>query len=78
MILNLAVWSSLHTLFGTVEEVRRFGVRIFVPDLGTLDPVSAVIAAGAFPAVFRLKLGMIRVLAGSVAAGAAWHLIFRG
>ncbi len=78
VILNLAVWFSLHTLFGTVEEARRFGVRLFLPDPGTLDPASAVIAVGAFLAVFRFKLGMIRTLAGSVAVGAIWYLIYRG
>jgi chromate transporter len=78
VILNLAVWFSLHTLFGTVEEARHFGIRLYRPDLGTLDPVSAVIAVGAFISVFRFKLGMLHTLIGSVAVGAIWYLFFRG
>ena len=78
VVLNLVVWFSLHTLFGRVEEMRRFGIRLFVPDPGTLDPASALIAFGAFIALFRLKVGMIRTLAGSVAVGALWYVIFRG
>ena len=69
VILNLAVWFSVHTLFARVDEVRAFGARLLVPDWGTLDPISLVLAAAAMVAIFRFHLGMVPVLLGSVVAG---------
>ena len=74
VILNLAVWFSLHTLFAEVAEVRRLGLRLLVPAWGTLDPAALVIAAGAFLALFRFQLGMLKTLAASAAAGLLWYL----
>ncbi|MFP5285696.1 MAG: chromate transporter, partial [Thermoanaerobaculia bacterium] len=78
VILNLAVWFALHTLFGEVDEVRRTGLRLLVPVWSTLDPAALVIAIGAFLALFRWKIGMLKTLAASAAAGLAWWLIARG
>lgn len=74
VILNLAVWFSLHTLFGQVDEVRRLGLRLQVPVWSTLDPAALVIAAFAFLALFRWKLGLLKTLAASAAAGLVWVL----
>jgi chromate transporter len=75
VVLNLAVWFSLHTLFGRVEELRRWGVRLYVPDWTTLDPGAVLIAAAAFLALFRFKIGMIPTLAGSAALGLVYYLL---
>ncbi len=75
VIFNLAVWFSLHTLFGEVGEVRQGPLRLLVPDAGTLDPAALVIATGAFLALFRWKLGMLKTLAGSAAAGLIWWFL---
>ena len=69
VILQLAVWFALHTLFGTVRELRTGGVRLFVPDLHTLDPFALAIAAGACWLLFRTRLGMLGTLGVAVAAG---------
>ena len=69
VILNLAVWFSLHTLFGAVDEVHLYGARLLVPRMSSLDVASAAVAIGAFAAIFRFKVGMIPTLAGSVLAG---------
>jgi chromate transporter len=74
VVLNLAVWFSLHTLFGEVGEVGVYGVRLYVPELSTIDPAAAAIAAAAFVAMFRLRWSMLRTLAVSAAVGAALHL----
>ncbi len=74
VIFNLAVWFSLHTLFGEVGEVHRLGMRLLVPDWSTLDLGAVLIAAGAFLALFRWKLGMLKTLALSAAAGMIWFL----
>jgi chromate transporter len=77
VVLNLAVWFSLHTLFVQVNEVRRMGVHLLVPVWSTLDPAALVIAAFAFLALFRWKLGMLKTLAASAAAGLLWVLVVR-
>ncbi len=77
VILNLAVWFSLHTLFGRVEEVNVTGLRLLVPDLKTIDIASVIITAGAFILLFRFKFGMLRTLALCAAAGLLYHLLFR-
>jgi chromate transporter len=77
VIFNLAVWFSLHTLFGQVSEVRRMSVRLLLPAWSTLDPAALLIAAFAFLALFRWKLGMLKTLAASAAAGLVWVLVVR-
>ena len=76
VVLNLAVWFSLHTLFGKVEETQWFGARIYLPEWRTLDPVAALIAVAAFVAMLRFKVGMIPTLLGSVLIGATYALVF--
>ncbi len=74
VILQLAVWFALHTLFATVREVRTAGLRLFVPELTTLDPFALAIAAGSCWLLFRTRLGMLGTLAAAVAAGALVQL----
>ncbi|HVS16150.1 MAG TPA: chromate efflux transporter [Thermoanaerobaculia bacterium] len=75
VILNLAVWFALHTLFAEVSEVERGWLRLFVPVWRSVEWGAVVIAAGAFVALFGLRWGMLRTLAASVGAGLAWTLV---
>ena len=76
VILNLAVWFALHTLFGAVGEARALGVTLPVPALATVNVASlALTAAAAAFALFRLRLGMIPTLAASAALGLAYYLL---
>lgn len=77
VILNLAVWFALHVLFGRLSERHAFGMRLFVPDPGTLDPWVLGLAAAAFVALFRFRIGMLWTLAGTAAAGIVVHLVLR-
>jgi chromate transporter len=70
VILNLAVWFSLHVAFGIVNETHVFGMRLLLPDFATARYASIVIAAGAFLALFRFHWGMIRTLAVCTGTGA--------
>lgn len=74
VVLNLAVWFALHTIFGTVHEVRHLGARFFVPVPASVNVAAALIAVGAFVALLRFQVGMFRTLALSVAAGGLWYL----
>ena len=77
VILNLAVWFSLHVLFGDVGETRWMGMRLLVPDWSTMDWAAVVLSAGAFLALFRFKIGMMKTLAACAAAGLVYHLLMR-
>jgi chromate transporter len=53
-------------------------VRLFVPDLATIDWISLLIAAAAFMALFRYKVSMLATLAGAAAIGLIYYLLFLG
>ena len=73
VVLNLAIWFAVHTVFGVTRHIGGFGLSFDAPVLVSLDVWSFVLALGAAIAVFRFKVGMIPTLAGSCVAGAALH-----
>jgi chromate transporter len=73
VILNLAIWFALHTLFGEVDEKHAYGLVLQVPVLATLNIVALVLAVAALVAIFRFKVGMIPTLLGCSAAGIALY-----
>ena len=75
VILNLALWFAIHTLFGEVREVGIAGARFDVPVLASLNIPALLLAAGAAIAVFRFKAGMIPVLFACAGLGAAYVLL---
>jgi chromate transporter len=68
VILNLALWFSVHTLF---RETRTVGAPfdMTLPVLGTANPVAIGIGAAAFIVLFGLRWGMFRTLAVGAALG---------
>lgn len=77
VILNLAVWFALHVMFASIATERRFGLRLLIPDLATLDIASLLIAVAAFLALLRLRWGMLPTLALAAAAGLIYDLLLR-
>jgi chromate transporter len=75
VILNLAVWFALHTLFEQVHVVRAFGMVLQVPVLASVNPWSLVLSLAAMLALFRFKLGMMPTLAGCCAGGMIIHFV---
>ncbi|HXT22142.1 MAG TPA: chromate transporter, partial [Thermoanaerobaculia bacterium] len=75
VILQLAVWFALHTLFASVSEVHTRGVRLFVPAFHTLDPFALAIALGACWLLFRTRAGMLGTLGAAVIAGSLVQLV---
>jgi chromate transporter len=75
VILNLAVWFAIHTLFREAAPVRGFGLRFDAPVLASADPFAIAIALGAALALFRFNAGVLTTLAISAAAGAALHAL---
>jgi chromate transporter len=75
VILNLAVWFAIHVLFADVAELRTAGVRLLVPDWGTVDVAAVMITVGSLGALFLLRWGMIRTLLLAASAGLAYGLL---
>src|SRR4051812_25023276 len=75
VVLNLAVWFAVHTLFAQVRAVSAFGVSLPVPNPATVNLASLALTTAAVVAVFRFKVGMIPVLAACSAAGVLLYLL---
>ncbi|WFU37917.1 chromate efflux transporter [Bradyrhizobium sp. CB82] len=74
VILNLSIWFALHTLFRETVPVHAFPLSFDMPVLASVDIAALVLSIAAATAIFRFKLGMLTVLAGSCAAGVALRL----
>ena len=74
VVLNLAIWFAIHTVFRDTWQVRGFGFRFDAPVLASVDLWALMLSGAAVFAMFRLKTGMIPTLAASSAAGVALYL----
>ncbi len=75
VILNLSIWFALHTVFRESWPVRSFGLSFDMPVWSSLDVPALILAIAAATAIFRFKVGMLTVLAGSCAAGVTLRLM---
>ena len=74
VILNLALWFSLHVLFGEVREVSAGPISLDIPTLASVHWPSLLFALAAAVAAFRFKVGVIPLLLGCAAIGVGLHL----
>jgi chromate transporter len=75
VVLNLAVWFALHTLFRQTAVLSAGPVRFDAPVLASIDPWATLLALAAVVAVFYLRAGVLLTLLGAAAAGMALHLL---
>jgi chromate transporter len=75
VVLNLAVWFALHTLFRQTAVLALGPIRFDAPVLASIDPWATLLAAGAIVAVFVLRANVIVTLLGASAAGVVLHLL---
>jgi chromate transporter len=78
VILNLALWFALHTLFRETRGVAWGPVAFDLPVAASLNFPALLLTAAAALAIFRFRLGALWTLAGCAAAGIGWWLITRG
>jgi chromate transporter len=69
VILNLAMWFAVHTIFASVGEVRFGPARLLVPDPATLDPWALALAAAAMVAMLVLRIGLLPTIGAAGALG---------
>jgi chromate transporter len=74
VMLNLALWFALHTIFREVRKLPVAGLSLDLPVLASFNPWAALLAGGAMVAVFRFKAGTGVVLLLCSGAGLALHL----
>ncbi|MDH7945142.1 chromate efflux transporter [Pseudohongiella sp. SYSU M77423] len=78
VMMNLAIWFAVHVAFADVETVNRSGMQLLIPDWGTIDLASVTLAAGAFIAMLRFKVGMMPVILVCALLGMAWYVLVAG
>ena len=76
VVLKLAVWFSLHTLFGTVTTEQFGPLRVLVPELATVNVAACLVAILALLLTFWWKKGMAVTLATSATFGVALYFVF--
>jgi chromate transporter len=74
VILNLAIWFAVHTLFRATSPVQSYGLSFDAPVFASVNPWALALALAAVAAVFRFKTGMLQTLAGCSLAGVLLHL----
>ncbi|MEG3124064.1 chromate efflux transporter [Sphingomonas sp. GB1N7] len=74
VVLNLAVWFAIHTIFRQVTPFAVGLVRFDMPLVTSVDPWALAISAAAIVAMFRLKIGIFATLGGASAAGILLHI----
>ncbi|MBX5143917.1 chromate efflux transporter [Rhizobium lentis] len=74
VILNLAIWFGLHTLFAEVASVSFGSLQLDVPVLQSAVPSAIALAAAAAVAIFRFKTSVITTLLACAIAGMLWTL----
>ena len=75
VILNLAVWFSLHTLFGEVTTFEWGPLSVLSPVVGTIDWAALVLAVGAGIAMLRYRAGMVVTLLTAAGVGMGYRLL---
>ena len=76
VVLNLAVWFALHTIFAEVFDYRAGPLRVDIPVLNSVSIPALVLTIAAMVAVFRFRAGPLAVIAGAAAAGILlWFLL---
>jgi chromate transporter len=75
VVLNLAIWFAIHTIFRKTIPVHAFPLSFDAPQLASVDPWALVLSLAAAIAIFRFKIGMIPTLTASCVAGIVLYLL---
>jgi len=78
VILNLSLWFALHVLFGRVDAEWHGPLRLWTPDLSSLNVEVVLLTALAAVLLLVLRLGIVSTLAIAAAASLAWSFVASG
>src|SRR5207245_1214226 len=74
VVLNLAIWFALHTIFRQVTPVHDYGLAFDLPVLASVDPWALALSVAAIVVIFRFPVVMITPLLAGSAVGIILHL----
>lgn len=74
VILNLAIWFAVHTVFRAVRPFAAGPLRLDVPVPASVDPWALLLSAGAIVAMLRFKAGALPTLAVTATIGIVLYL----
>jgi chromate transporter len=70
VIASLALWFAVHVVFAGSTAYRwPWGGTVWLPDLTSLDMITAALALAAGVALIRFKANVVLVILGCAAAG---------
>ena len=73
VVLNLAVWFTLHTVFASMATRQLGPLSLEVPVLSSIEPGAALLSIAAMVAMLRFKLGLgWTLLASALLGGVYW------
>jgi chromate transporter len=75
VVLNLAIWFAIHTIFRDTVPIRAFPLAFDAPRLASVDWLALALSVAAAVAIFRFKVGMIPTLAACCGVGLALYLL---
>jgi len=75
VVLNLAIWFAIHSLFRQTVPVHAFPLSFDAPRLASVDWLALALSVAAAVAIFRFKVGMIPTLAACCGVGLALYLL---
>jgi len=69
VVLSLAVWFAIHTVFRETAPIRAFPFAFDMPQTSSIDLWALALSVAAAVAIFWFRVGTIPTLLGSGAAG---------
>ena len=75
VILSLTVWFALHVLFGRVTDQAFGPVRLYMPELASVNWPAVLLSAVAITLMFVLHRGMMTTLAVCAGLALGWHYV---
>jgi chromate transporter len=74
VVLNLAIWFAVHTLFARIIPVRAAPLHFDAPVLASINVAAALLALAAAVAILRFRVNAMLVLGACAAAGIVLRL----
>ena len=74
VVLNLAIWFAIHTVFRETTPIRAFPLSFDAPKFASVDVWALLLSVAAAVAIFRFKVGMLPTLGACCAVGIALYL----
>ncbi|MDQ3140064.1 MAG: chromate efflux transporter [Pseudomonadota bacterium] len=74
VVLNLAIWFALHSLFADIREIETGWLQLNAPVWTSLNIPALLLSAAALIAVFRFRVGPLPVIVACAVAGILYWL----